>query len=200
MSAALTASDRAFEDYMNAVWEGLSGIKTLERQDAFAEIKSHLTERIEQLHTQGSPHPVEEALAALGDPTDLARQVVFASRQHDESRSYLPWVLLRAAARIARRGAKGLLAFLIAVLGYGAAVTFLAAAVLKPLVPQIGLWVGSWGVIWGIKPAGGTGHELLGEYFVYASVALSFVCGSVCTLLLQRLLRVSKPVLGRPSS
>ena len=198
MNAAVGISSTAFEDYMNRVWEGLSGMETSERQDTIAEIRSHLNERIEQLRLQGSLHSVEEALAALGDPTELAHHMVSASLQRDESRSYLPWVLLRAARRIASTGAKGLLVFVIAVVGYSAALAFLAAGLLKPLVPELGFWVGSGGIIWGMKSPGATGHELLGEYFVYASIALSFVCGSVCTLVLQRLLR--SPISVRPQA
>lgn len=144
MNAAVGISSTAFEDYMNRVWEGLSGMGTSDRQDTIAEIRSHLNERIEQLRLQGSPRSVEEALAALGDPTELAHHMVSASLQRDESRSYLPWVLLRAARRIAFTGAKGLLVFVIAVVGYGAALAFLAVALLKSLVPELGLWVGSW--------------------------------------------------------
>ena len=100
------------------------------------------------------------------------------------------------AARIALTGAKGLLAFVIGVIGYGGALAFFVAAMLKPFNPHIGLWMGSSGVVWGMKSDALGGRELLGPYFIYASIALSFVFASGCTLLLQRLTRPSKPVLS----
>jgi uncharacterized membrane protein len=196
MRATEIAADASVQDYINCVSNGLTGIDKAERQDILAEIRSHLSERIEELQTRGVTDPVRQAIDALGDPKALASQFVVVAHQKHQSRSYTPWVLLRAAARIALTGAKGMLAFVIGVIGYGGALAFFVAAMLKPFNPHIGLWVSSGGVVWGMKSDAVAGHELLGPYFIYASIALSFVFASGCTLLLQRLTRPSKPVLS----
>jgi len=36
------------------------------------------------------------------------------------------------------------------VIGYGFALAGLVAAVLKLFIPEMGLWIGSWGVVWGV--------------------------------------------------
>ncbi len=186
----LTATDNALvEQYLRGVGDGLKEVGHLERQDILAEIRSHLGERIEQLNAQGANHAADEALRALGDPSTLAHQFVEAARQQRAGRSYAPWVLLRAAARTAASGGKGVLVFLIALVGYGAALAAMLAVVLKHFIPQVGLWVGSWGIVWGLPSDSTRGRELLGQYFIPATIALAFVFASGCTVLLQRLLR-----------
>lgn len=192
----LAATDNIFiEQYVKSVAEGLKEIANAERKEILAEIKSHLGERVEELRAQGASDAAEQAIRALGEPTALACQFVEAARQQQASRSYAPWVLLRSAARLALTGAKGMLVFLVAFVGFGAAIGFFIAAILKPFIPKMGLWVGSFGMVWGVKSDAVAGHELLGQYFIPASIVLAFVFGSGCTLLLQRLMRPSKSVL-----
>ncbi|MGE5206384.1 MAG: HAAS signaling domain-containing protein [Chlamydiota bacterium] len=187
----LTATDNVLiEQYLRGVAEGLKEIGNVEKQDILAEIRSHLGERIQQLSAQGTSHAAEQATRALGEPTALAHQFVEAARQQRAGRSYAPWVLLHAAARTASSGAKGLLVFLIGLVGYGAALAAMLTAVLKHFIPQVGLWVGSWGIVWGLPSDSTRGRELLGQYFIPATIALAFVFASGCTVLLQRLLRL----------
>jgi len=196
MTATLATVEKgSIQEYVKRVSNGLTGIEEAEKQDILAEINSHLSDRIEELRGQGVSHPAEQAFSALGDPAALASQFVAAARQQRASRSYAPWVLLRAAARAASTGAKGMLVFFVGVIGYGAALAFLVAALLKPFFPQMGLWVGSWGFVWGMKSDAVAGRELLGQYFSLASVVLAFLFGSGCTLLLQHLTRPSGSVL-----
>ena len=186
----LSATDNALvEQYLKGVADGLTEISNADRRDILAEIRSHLDERIEQLNAQGTSHAADEALRALGDPSTLAHQFVEAADRHRAGRSYAPWVLLYAAARTASSGAKGLLVFLIGLVGYGAAIAAMLTAVLKHFIPQVGLWVGSWGIVWGLPSDSTRGRELLGQYFIPATIALAFIFASGCTLLLQRLLR-----------
>jgi uncharacterized membrane protein len=196
----LTATDNVrVEQYLRGVADGLKEIGNVERQDILAEIRSHLGERIEQLSAQGTSHAAEQATRALGEPTALAHQFVEAARQQRAGRSYAPWVLLHAAARTAASGGKGLLVFLIGLVGYGAALAAMLTAVLKHFIPQVGLWVGSWGIVWGLPSDSTRGRELLGQYFIPATIALAFVFASGCTVLLQRLLRL-KSVLPRAAN
>ena len=184
------------QDFVNRVARGLGTIDEAEKQDILAELSSHLRDRAEELRAQGVAHPVEQAISALGEPGELAAQFIASTQQQRASRSYAPWILLRAAGRLALTGAKGMLVFCIALLGYGAALAALLTALLKPFFPQMGVWVGSWGMVWGIKSDAVVGRELLGSYFIPASILLSFIFASGCTLLLQRLTRPSPRVLG----
>jgi len=133
-------------------------------------------------------NPIERAISGLGDPAALASEFVAEARTKSGIHSYAPWTLLRKAARVARTGTKGLFIFLTGLFGYGLTIAGLVAALLKPFIPQMGFWVGSWGFVWGVKPDGAPGHELLGRYFILASIGLSFVFGSTTTLVLRRLI------------
>jgi uncharacterized membrane protein len=193
----LPTENALIQDFLRRVANGLRALDDPEKQDILAEIGSHLCDRVEELRSQGAPHPAEQAVAGLGDPAELAAQFVASAQQRRASRSYAPWILLRAAARIALSGGKGMLVFFIAIIGYGGAVAFLLGAILKPFLPQMGLWVGHWGMVWGLKSDAVSGHELLGQYFVPASIVLSFVFASGCTLLLQRFTRPAGRLLNR---
>jgi HAAS domain-containing protein len=155
--------------------------------DFLAEISSHLSERIAELRAHGEPHPTEQAISSLGDPAELACQFVTEARTSHGIHSYAPWTLLRRAARAARSGTRGFSIFSIALFGYGFAVAGLIAAAMKPFVPGMGLWVSRFGMVWGVPSDGAAGHELLGRYFIPASILLLFVFASSTTLLLRRL-------------
>jgi uncharacterized membrane protein len=186
--ATVSADYSLIRQYLVKVSAGLKQIGELQKKEILAEIDSHLRERIEELRAGGDPHPVERAISGLGDPAALASEFVVEAQTKSGIHRYAPWTLLRKAARLARTGTKGLFIFLIGLFGYGFTIAGLVAAVLKPFIPQMGFWVGSWGFVWGVKPDGAPGHELLGRYFIQASIALSFVFGSTTTLVLRRLI------------
>jgi len=186
--ATVSADYSLIRQYLVKVSAGLKQIGELQKKEILAEIDSHLRERIEELRAGGDPHPVERAISGLGEAAALASEFVVEAQTKSGIHGYAPWTLLRKAARLARTGTKGLFIFLIGLFGYGFTIAGLVAAVLKPFIPQMGLWVGSWGFVWGVKPDGAPGHELLGRYFIQASVALSFVFGSTTTLVLRRVI------------
>ena len=186
--ATVSADYSLIRQYLVKVSAGLKQIGELQKKEILAEIDSHLRERIEELRAGGDPHPVERAISGLGEAASLASEFVVEAQTKSGIHGYAPWTLLRKAARLARTGTKGLFIFLIGLFGYGFTIAGLVAAVLKPFIPQMGLWVGSWGFVWGVKPDGAPGHELLGRYFIQASVALSFVFGSTTTLVLRRVI------------
>jgi uncharacterized membrane protein len=189
MTEVMVSADHALiRQYLVKVTAGLKQIGEDQKKEILAEIDSHLRERIEELRAESEPHPIERAISGLGDPAALASEFVAEARTKSGIHSYAPWTLLRNAARLARTGTKGLFIFLIGLFGYGFTVAGLVAAMMKPFIPQMGLWVGSFGVVWGVKPDGAPGHELLGRYFILASIALSFVFGSTTTLVLRRLI------------
>jgi len=201
MTSVREDSGNLIGNYLARVEAGLKGGDEVERQDILAEIRSHLTDRIEELRLQGAENPTRVALAAIGDPDALSMQFIAEGVARD-SLSRFPWVLLRAAARIAATGLRGTLVFLLGVVGYAAAFALIAAAVAKILDPAgVGFWVGPHtGVIWGY-PANTVGaHELAGRSFGYVSFILGFFFLSGTTVLLQRLLQSWKSAKKIPPS
>ena len=190
MTSVREDSGNLIENYLARVEAGLKGGDEGQRQEILAEIRSHLMDRIEELRLQGAENPTEVALAAMGDPDALSMQFIAEGVARD-SRSRFPWVLLRAAARVATTGMRGTLVLLLGVVGYAAAFALIAAAVAKVIDPAgVGFWVGPHtGVIWGY-PADTLGaHELAGRSFGYISIILGFFFLSGTTVLLQRLLQ-----------
>ena len=185
--AGLSAEKGLIEEYLKTISAGLKGIDDAQKHEILAEISSHLSERIAELRAHGEPHPTEQAISSLGDPAELASQFVTEAQTSHGILSYAPWTLLRRAARGARSGTRGFLIFLIALFGYGFAVAGLIAVAMKPFVPGMGLWVWKFGMVWGVPPGGVAKYELLGTYFIPASILLSFVFASGTTLLLRRL-------------
>ena len=199
MTSVREDSGNLIENYLARVEAGLKGGDEGQRQEILAEIRSHLMDRIEELRLQGAENPTEVALAAMGDPDALSMQFIAEGVARD-SRSRFPWVLLRAAARVATTGMRGTLVLLLGVVGYAAAFALIAAAVAKVLDPAgVGFWVGPHtGVIWGY-PADTLGaHELAGRSFGYISIILGFFFLSGTTVLLQRLLSAKKILLPGP--
>ena len=175
------------QQYLVAVSAGLKNIDEQQKNEILAEIGGHLRERVEELRTENEPRPAEQAIRGLGDPARLASEFVAEARIKRGIFGYAPWTLLRRASHIARTSAKGLLIFLIGLFGYGFSIAGLIAAAMKPFIPKMGLWIGNFGFVWGVKPQGAPGHELLGRYFIEASIALAFVFGSSTTLVLRRM-------------
>jgi uncharacterized membrane protein len=187
MTTVSTATQSLIQHYLDQMASGLKGIDDTQRQDILAEINSHLGERIAELESAGDARAMEHALGSLGDPTQLAAQFVAEARTRFGIRSYAPWTLLRRAACVARTGARGAFIFFIGLVGYAATLGGIIAIVMKPFVPRVGLWVGSWGFTWGVAPSGEPARELLGRYFMPATAVLSFVLACGTTLLLRRM-------------
>ncbi len=74
MSTPAKTVDDPFADYVQLISAGLKHVHAEQRNEALAEIRSHLAERAEQFRTQGSAHPEQDAIRALGDPKALALQ------------------------------------------------------------------------------------------------------------------------------
>jgi uncharacterized membrane protein len=190
MKANLMALGETRAAYLKQVTAGLKGMSESQQQEILAEIRSHLAERAQQFAGQGFRQPEEAAIAAMGDAGELAMQFARTASVQEASRSFAPWTLLRAAAGIAFTGIKGLLTFLLGVVGYGTALAFSVSAVLKLIMPaKVGFWVGPHLFVWGVTPTTPNRHELAGRYFVLVSVALAFLFASGTTLALRWLTR-----------
>jgi uncharacterized membrane protein len=192
MIAATVNSADAIANYLKRVQGGLKQFDTSTQQEILSEMQTHIRDRVEEFEKSGSPTPIEDALIALGDPSALARQFSEVSVQQTASRSFVPWVLLRAAARMMIVGAKGTTAFLLGLTGYASAMAFFVGAFGKLFYPdKFGFWVGPHGIAWGSLSNLNGERELAGSAFIYLSLILAFVTGSATTLLLRWLLRPS---------
>jgi hypothetical protein len=176
--------------YLDRVRTGLKQFDDSTQQEILSEIEGHLSERIDELQRSGSQRPIDDALLALGDPAGLAKQFSEVSVQRTASRSFLPWVLLRSAARMMILGGRGFAAFFLGFVGYATAFAFFVAAIGKLLFPhEFGFWVGPHGVAWGALANHSGDRELAGQSFIYVSMFLAFGFGCGTTLLLRWLLR-----------
>lgn len=132
----------AVERYIVALRAASQVIPAAEREDFVFDIQSHVLDRIAAERTPDAGR-IDEILAAVGDPADLARLFATDAILRRASRSISPWTLLRATLRWAMKGLAGLVAFVITIGGFGAAAVCYAVVALKPLLPDnIGLWHG----------------------------------------------------------
>jgi uncharacterized membrane protein len=126
------------DTYLAQVHRHLGGLSEAEARETLAELRSHVLDRTEG---QLSPGAVEAAIAALGNPREVARLNVTEriASAVEADRSALS--VLRATGRLASLSLHGLFAFLVSLTGYGVAAGFLLAAVVKPFAPErAGLW------------------------------------------------------------
>ncbi|MFN7919401.1 MAG: permease prefix domain 1-containing protein [Bryobacteraceae bacterium] len=179
-------------EYLNRIERGLRGrrIAAPERREILTELEGHLTERIAEFEQQGSPEPVQRAMAAMGDPEAIARQFHDVRRMREASRSASPMKLLAAVGRLALTGVRGLFLFVIGITGYSLTLGFALVGALKVIVPsRVGLWVGESGFVWGLPRPGFDGQELAGDSFASISFFLACVFAAGTTFLLQSRLR-----------
>jgi hypothetical protein len=167
MSAA-PAAEREIESYLRRLRASLRGLPAGQIEDIVREIRSHLLES-----AGGDGERLTEALVRLGDPAVLggAYRMDDLAMRAQSSRS--PLLLLRLVMHWATRSLEGLVALVVAFLGYGTALIALGCALVKPFMPhRVGLWVrrvppDDWWVQLGRVPAApADAREVLGWYIV----------------------------------
>jgi uncharacterized membrane protein len=179
-----------FADYLRQISGGLKHMNAEQRNDVLAEIRSHLADRAEQFRSQGSFEAEQDAIRALGDANTIALQFSSEALEQKASRSFRPWILMAAALRMAKLGARGLAVFLIGVFGYGLAFGALVAPIIKLFIPQTGMWIGPHEfVLAGVPGDPQSARELAGANFVYLMVLVAFLSGTVTTFLLRKMIR-----------
>jgi uncharacterized membrane protein len=125
------------ERYLADIREAASNAPAAERDEFIEEIRSHILDRL------ADSTSVDDVLRAIGDPRQLAAQFTSQAGLRREARSFKPWSLLRGMLRWSVAGTFGLMAFFVAVFGYGCSSVFFSSLLLKPLFPhQVGLFLG----------------------------------------------------------
>jgi hypothetical protein len=177
------------ETYLAGLDEALKGMRREERDEILKEIRTHILDSLPN-NPQAAIEPV---LRALGAPERLAEHYRTEFLLAQASHSFSPWLLLSTAWRWAHTGVRGFVVFLVAALGYGAAVTFLITVLLKPFLPnQVGLWVGRGTLEFGTPGPQAGLHEVLGRSYIPVTMLLAFGAAVGTTHALRWLIRTRR--------
>ena len=191
---SMVSLDSQIADYVDELDHALAGIPADQKDDILQEIRAHITDSVSgSADPQGALERVFHLLGSPGELADRYRTEAFLTRA---SKSFSPWVLLRTSWRWAKMGAKGMLAFFIAICGYASALAWMVTAMMKPFVPSVGLWVSGDTFQFGTGSDIGGKHELLGNYYIPVVMALAFASAIGTTQALRWLMRRPVPRLS----
>jgi hypothetical protein len=136
-----SAGDRAMESYLERLRVSLRPLPADQADDIVREIRSHLLDSAGG-GAAADPRRLSDAIARLGNPATLANAYVMDHLALQAQASRSPILLLRLAGLWATRSLEGLVALVLAVIGYAIALIGLGCAFFKPFTPdRIGLWV-----------------------------------------------------------
>jgi hypothetical protein len=186
------AADARVEDYLGRLRKALAGLIGEASSEILEELRGHILEKAASNSETGevTPTAVENVLAALGTPEELAAQYLADDLLQRAARGWSPLLLLRGLLRWASLSAAGVFVFIGCVAGYFLGGSFMLCAILKPLHSQTaGLWrladeahsySFSLRLGFGAIPAGGT--EILGWWIVPMGLLIG---GGLCFLTTQ---------------
>jgi len=187
--------------YLEQVRRQLRGLPRPEAEETVRELRSHVLDR-----TSGdlSPASLQPALAALGDPGDLARLNATARVAARGAHSRSPWTIFATIARLARISLGGACALFVSLFGYMIAGAWILAAVVKPFWPgHVGLWRlkdahDAYAFSLGVVSKAPAAVELLGWWIIPIGLVVGPAVG-FCTFLYGRwsLRRLARPRQGR---
>ena len=189
MNRTAAIADFRIEEYLAGLNAALKAVPEPEREDIVREIRAHILEATE---AAADTEALDRVLSSLGAPQELGQRYLTQFEVSRASRSFSPWLLMRTAWRWATISAKGLAAFLIGFTGYAMGIVFYLTAMLKPLVPQIGLWIGPRTVEIGTPGSQAGLHEVLGPYYIPVAFVAGFGCFFGTSRLLRRLMRKTR--------
>jgi hypothetical protein len=151
-------------------------------------------------HSPDHAGAVDRVLRLLGTPEELAARYSAECQLERASQSFSPWLILRTCWNWAKLGIKGTLAFFVALFGYGLALGFTGAVLIKPFMPsKVGMWIGPEGLNIGVPAHPERMHELLGNYFVPVIAVAAFLSAIGTTQVLRWMMRKRAPGLAVPS-
>ena len=134
-------AQREIDRYLERLRSSLRSLPPGEVDDIVREIQSHLIDSAEHAG-RADPQRLAGAMARLGDPAALASAYLMDNLALRAQATRSPILLLRLASLWATRSLEGVVALIVAFLGYGAALIALGCALFKPFTPErIGLWV-----------------------------------------------------------
>jgi uncharacterized membrane protein len=183
-----TRKDERIDAYLSRLEAALAGVAASDKEDILREIRAHIVDSADGATDRDGA--VDRVLRMLGTPEELAERYRTECLLTRASRSFSPWLLLRTCWRWAMLGAKGTVAFLLAMFGYSTALALTVSIFLKPFMPsRVGLWVGRHGLNVGVPAHPEQMHELLGEWFVPVIAVTAFVVAIGTTQALRWMIR-----------
>jgi len=192
MTTSTPIADERIETYLRRLEAALAGVPSADKHAILREIRAHILDSA--AGTPGRDAVVARVLRLLGTPEELARRYTTECMLTRASRSFSPWLLLRTCWRWATLGMKGMLTFMLALVGYGTALALTLAVFLKPFMPsRVGMWRGPRSLNIGV-PAHAAGlHEVLGPWFVPVIAVAAFAVAIGTTQALRWLIRSRSP-------
>lgn len=175
------APQQKIDTYLAQLRQRLRRLPEHEVREIVEEIRSHIVER----SAGGGNTDVDSALAALGDPSELARGYLTDALLAGAESVRSPFGILGPLFRWARLSFIGFFVLLGSLIGYWLGAIFVLCAVMKPIHPRtVGLWMLPTGpgdlnvsLQVGFANAPVNGHEVLGWWIV--PLGLLAGCGLV---------------------
>jgi uncharacterized membrane protein len=137
-------SRKKIEAYLSRLRVGLRGIKDQEVREIVEELRSHILDKSTANKDGGaeiSASGVDNALAALGSPEELASQYLTDHLLAGAEISRSPLQVVKSSFRWASLSVAGFFVLLGSLLGYFFGAIFILVALLKPFHPHsAGLW------------------------------------------------------------
>ena len=184
-------AETQINSYLTALRLHLGPLAIADREEIAREIGAHVRDSAEE-----SGSTIEMVLARLGPAEALAAQYRDGLLIRQASRSISPLVLLRAALRLATKGALGIVVFFLGLFGYALGGGLALTALIKPILPaNTGMWVenghlASSGVLF--PPPAPPAHEVLGLLYIPLALSAGSLILLVTTWAIRRSLRVSQ--------
>lgn len=168
--------------YLRELRRGLHGLPSEEVDDIVREIGSHLTE------TSGDaadPERVRAALGSLGSASDLAARYRTELQLERAAGGFSPFTMMHALVQWASLSVYGFATAVVGMVGYALGFALMLAAVVKPIVREVGLWVGPGTLVIG-HTDDPQARELLGWWLV----PIGLIGGLAVVIVTSRLLRL----------
>ena len=182
--------EQRMETYLSSLRALLGPMTLNQREEILREIEAHIRDAQEE---PGAT--LDNVLMRLGTPEELAAQYRDGMLIRNASRSYSPITLLRGALRLATRGLSGIIVFFAGMIGYAIGGGVVLSAMLKPVFPgNTGVWVQDGRLVdFGTHfPAPPGAHEVLGNWYIFVSLALGSLLILATMYLIRATLRLSK--------
>jgi uncharacterized membrane protein len=119
------------DQYLSVFRSNLRSVTQSERKEIIREMRAHIRDSVEERSTD-----IASVLARLGAPEELAMQYQDGMLIRHASRTYSPLLLLRAALRLATKGAFGILVLFCGIFGYAFGAGMALTGFIKAFAPR----------------------------------------------------------------
>ena len=190
------------DHYLSVFRSNLRSITQNEREEIIREMNAHIMDSVEEGTTDTA-----SVLEKLGAPEELAMQYRDGMLIRHASRTYSPLLLLRAALRLATKGAFGVLVLFSGIFGYAFGAGIALTGFIKSFAPtNTGTWVQdgrivSSGALIQVPPP--PAHEILGFWYIPVALTIGVLLILATTVVIRFSLRLSQrwqAVLGGSSA